>query len=204
MPLSAPSSADRRAEPSNAAAGVQADPAELEVSDLGAIPMGWLTRVGGGLNAVGGLVVFALLVLINVDVLGRFVFNRPISGVPEMVELAIVVIVFLQMPHALGAGRFIRSDELHKSLTRRLPRLGNGLAVVYELAGSLLLAALCAGTVPVLQDAWQHDRYVGNPGVFSAPVWPVQLSIVVGSGLAALIYLRAAQRHLRQALRGNT
>lgn len=167
------------------------------VSSLGAIPSGFLKNLNAWLNALGGLVIFALLLLINSDVLGRFFFNRPIAGVPEIAELAIVVIVFLQIGNAVGSGRFIRSDEFHKMITRRFSRLGNLLAALYELAGAGLIAVLFAGTIPVFLDSWQNDRYMGNPGVFTAPVWPVQLTIVVGSGLTALVFLYAAILRLK-------
>ena len=170
---------------------------EIEVSNLGAIPSGFLTSLTVRLSAIGSLVIFALLLLINYDVLSRFLLDRPVAGVPEVAELAIVVIVFLQVAYAVGSGRFIRSDEFHKLITRRAPRLGNLIAALCELAGAGLVAVLCAGTVPVFLDSWQNDRYMGNPGVFTAPVWPVQLTIIVGSGLTAVIFLYAAFLHLK-------
>lgn len=170
---------------------------EIEISNLGAIPSGFLASLTARLSAAGSLVIFALLLLVNYDVLSRFLFDRPVAGVPEVAELAIVVIVFLQVANAVGSGRFIRSDEFHKLITRRAPRLGNLIAALCELAGAGLVAVLCAGTVPVFLDSWQNDRYMGNPGVFTAPVWPVQLTIVVGSGLTALVFLYAAFLHLK-------
>jgi TRAP-type C4-dicarboxylate transport system permease small subunit len=170
---------------------------EGEISNLGAIPSGFLRTLNAWLNALGGLVIFALLLLINSDVLGRFLFNRPIAGVPEIAELAIVVIVFLQIGNAVGSGRFIRSDEFHKMISRHSPRLGNLLAALYELAGAGLIALLFAGTIPVFLDSWQNGRYMGNPGVFTVPVWPVQLTIIVGSGLTALVFLYAAILRLK-------
>lgn len=170
---------------------------EIEVSNLGAIPSGFLTSLTARLSAIGSLVIFALLLLINYDVLSRFLLDRPVAGVPEVAELAIVVIVFLQVANAVGSGRFIRSDEFHKLITRRAPRLGNLIAALCELAGAGLVAVLCAGTVPVFLDSWQNDRYMGNPGVFTAPVWPVQITIIAGSGLTALVFLYAAFLHLK-------
>ena len=45
-------------------------------------------------NSGGTLLILALLVLINTDIVGRAFFNTPVSGVPEMVRLSIVAIVF--------------------------------------------------------------------------------------------------------------
>ena len=49
------------------------------------------------LNVIGTAGIFLLMLLINADVLGRSLFDRPISGVPEIVSLSIVAIVFLQI-----------------------------------------------------------------------------------------------------------
>lgn len=173
-------------------------PQDLEVSDLGAIPPGLLKQVIAVLSGVGSLVIFLLMILINGDILGRFFLNKPIPGVPEIVELSIVAIVFLQIADSTGAGRFVRSDEIHKRFTKVFPRLGTLLACVFEIAGAGLLAVLAYGTFPLFIEAWNDNLYAGHPGVFTAPTWPVQLTIVVGSGLTALVFVYAAWRHFVQ------
>ena len=59
-----------------------------------------IDRITMGLNVLGTLLIVALMILINSDVIGRQVFLSPISGVPEMVSLSIVAIVFLQVGQA--------------------------------------------------------------------------------------------------------
>lgn len=49
-------------------------------------------------NALGTLVVLALVVILNLDVIARSVFSEPIPGVYEMVQFSVVMIVFLQLP----------------------------------------------------------------------------------------------------------
>ena len=73
-------------------------------------------------NVCGSLLIFALMVLIVVDVLGRNLAGAPLPGVPEMVALSIVAIVFLQSPQTLRAGRMPRSEALLSVLERRAPR----------------------------------------------------------------------------------
>ena len=73
------------------------------------------------------------MLLIACDVLGRNLFGRPISGVPELVSLTIVAIVFLQAPQALKAGRMTRSDALAKVLEARAPRLSAAVNTLFDL-----------------------------------------------------------------------
>ena len=57
------------------------------------------------LNAIGTAWIFVLMLAINADVFSRFLFNAPISGVPLVVEMSIIAIVFLQITAALRGGR---------------------------------------------------------------------------------------------------
>ena len=121
-----------------------------EVSDTAdprspAAPPGWRPwTLGGlveGLNAVGTLCIFAVMILINLDILGRFAFSSPVPGVKEMVELSIVGIVFLQLPHTLRVGRIMRSDAAFNQLLARFPRVAHVLSALYNLTGALFAAA---------------------------------------------------------------
>ena len=85
------------------------------------------------LNTAGGVLIFAIIVMINLDVFSRFLFNHPIDGVTELVELSIVAIVFLQLSDAVRNGRLTRSDSLYKRLCDRNPKLGHLFGIVFEM-----------------------------------------------------------------------
>ncbi len=155
-------------------------------------------RAVEGLNAVGTVWIFALMVLINADVFGRFLFASPVRGVPELVEMSIVGIVFLQLAHTLRVGRVTRSEAFFERLARRLPRLGHALGALYNLTGAALFAFILWGSVPRMIRAWTDGHYVGNQGIFTAPVWPIKAIIVVGSAALIAQFLLLAWRELRQ------
>src|SRR5690606_9515711 len=56
-----------------------------------------IDRVTQFLNVIGTLLIVAIMVLVNVDVIGRGAFDAPVAGVPELVSMSIVAIVFLQI-----------------------------------------------------------------------------------------------------------
>ena len=62
------------------------------------------------LNIAGTLLIVGVMILVNSDVIGRGMFNAPISGVPEIVSMSIVAIVFLQVAQAFRKGRLTRSE----------------------------------------------------------------------------------------------
>ena len=103
------------------------------------------SSLAAGLNSIGTAWIFALMVLINVDVLSRYLFNAPIQGVAEVVELSIVGIVFLQISDAVRAGRLTRSDGLYRQILMRRPIVGYALGALFDLAGAVFFACILLG-----------------------------------------------------------
>jgi len=154
-------------------------------------------------NVCGSLLIFALMALIVVDVLGRNLAGAPLPGVPEMVALSIVAIVFLQSPQTLRAGRMPRSEALLSVLARRAPTASTWLLDLHDLAGLATAAIVCHASWPPLVKAWSRDTFVGAVGDFTAPVWPVKATIVVGAALLAMQFAaRIARRHLAGTVKG--
>ena len=169
-------------------------------------PRGWRPWTFGGLveglNAVGTLCIFAVMILINADIFGRFAFSSPVPGVKEMVELSIVGIVFLQLPHTLRVGRITRSDAAFNQLRSRLPRVAHVLSALYNLTGVLLAALIVYGSVPRFASAWSDNHYIGNQGIFVAPVWPVRLIVVIGCTCLAVQFALFLWRDIRRIREG--
>jgi len=152
-----------------------------------------------GLNSVGTLWIFALMIVISIDVIGRTAFNSPLPGVLELVRLSIVGIVFIQLGHTLRAGRVTRADNLIHILQRRLPRLGFGLQALFELAGTALFVVLFRASLPLFLRSWASGEYAGIEGYVTYPIWPVRLIILIGSVCAGLQFLLFAWRDLMAA-----
>ncbi|WP_136659968.1 TRAP transporter small permease subunit [Nitratireductor sp. XY-223] len=156
-----------------------------------------IDRLTMALNVLGTLLILALMVLINSDVIGRGVFLSPVSGVPELVSMSIVAIVFLQVGQAFRMGRFTRTDALINVLEKRAPRIRAGLELVYSAAGFFIIGALLNASYPLFIKAWDRNTFVGTVGDFIAPIWPVKLVILIGC--AALI-LQLAMSAIRSAI----
>jgi len=150
------------------------------------------------MNSIGTAWVFVLLVIINLDIGGRALFNHPVRGVPEIVALSIVACVFLQIAHTLKVGRLTRSDILLNWLQFRYPALKHILEALYYLIGGCLMAVLLKASIPFFNKAWTIDEYVGAQGDFMAPVWPVKLIILIGCAAGAIQFLLMAIDSLKQ------
>lgn len=152
------------------------------------------------LAVVGSVWIFVIMILINLDVFGRAALGRPIDGVPEMVSLSIVGIVFLQLAHTLRKRRFISSDMLLTRLRKSRPNMAQALEGLYLLFGALTFAVITYYIGPKFADAWQEGTYVGGLGRFTAPIWPILLLILIGSTLTAVQSLFDAIQHILAAL----
>ncbi len=172
------------------------DEGEPEASALG---FGF-HRLTGVMNAVGTVWIFALMVLINADVIGREAFATPVRGVTELVSLSIVGIVFLQLAHTLWSGRMTRSDALLNRLRRARPGLAAALEALYHATGAVLFAVLFWASLPYLRKAIDIGEYVGALGDFTAPTWPVRAIILIGSAATAITFALLAWRDLRRSL----
>ena len=150
-----------------------------------------------GLNSVGTAWIFALMVIINVDVLSRYLFNAPIQGVAEIVELSIVGIVFLQISDAVRAGRLTRSDGLFQQIVKRRPVLGHSMGAVFDLAGTMFFIFILFGAIPRLIEAYERGYFAGNEGLFVVPVWPIRLILVIGCIVVATQFALLAWRNLQ-------
>lgn len=151
----------------------------------------WLSFEGllSGLNSVGTLWIFALMLAVNADVAGRTLFNSPVPGVPEFGRLSIVGIIFLQLAHTLRSGRLTRADGLLRSAQRRWPRFAAGIEAAFCAAGVALFAVLVYGSYRPFLRSWASGEYAGVEGYVTFPTWPVRLVIVVGCALAGLQFL---------------
>jgi len=159
----------------------------------------WLGRASSGLAVAGTLGTLAIMTIINLDVGGRHFLGKPFPATAEIVSAGIVSIVFLQLAHAVGEGRSIRSDMLIGRLRRRSPRWADGLDAAHHLAGAAMLAVLVRYVWPKAAEAAANGETVGLYGILQLPAWPFAVCVVAGAVLAALQFLLLAAAHARAA-----
>lgn len=158
-----------------------------------------LALLTAALNTVGTVWILALMLLIVSDIAMRNIANAPIAGVPEMVSFSIVGIVFLQLAHALRSGALTRSEILLDALATRAPGLRRALLALFHLAGAAILAVALWRFWPSLVSAWTFPQrnFMGSPGVFTLPRWPLFALMCLGMAATVLQFLALAWAALR-------
>jgi TRAP-type C4-dicarboxylate transport system permease small subunit len=147
-------------------------------------------------NTIGSLLIFAMTFAVVADVIGRYAFNAPINGTAEMVTIAVVAILYLQLSYTLRSGRMTRSYAFFARMAARHPAFGDVLGLLYNIAGACLAAAIVSGGWAKWLTAWREDFYIGVVDVFTFPEWPLLLIIVVGCALTGLQFLVLAAGNL--------
>jgi C4-dicarboxylate transporter DctM subunit len=148
-------------------------------------------------NAAGSGWIFIMMLLLTTDVVCRAAFNAPIKGIPLLIEMSMLVIVFMQLPSAIRADRLTRSDVLLARLLRKNPSVGLPLKAVYDCLGVFLMIIVFWYTLPVFFKVWERNTYDGLEGDFALPTWPFKLLVLVGAIFCAIQFWRAFLDGLR-------
>ncbi len=148
--------------------------------------VGLLTRAGIALSALTLLVALAA---IGYGVAMRYLFNRPIPWVDELVGYLLVAMVMLAAADALRKGEHIAVDIV----TERLGRRGRRVTA----AAGLLAVAVCGAFL--IEEGWgmvAFSRMIGivSTGSLAVPIWLPQLLIPIGGALLLLAALAGLVR----------
>lgn len=146
-----------------------------------------LDRVAIAANAIGTFVVLVLVAVLNYDVVARGAFGAPFHGAFEIVQFSMVLIVFLQLPDVVRVGRLTRSDGFLILVGRRNPALGAWFRRVINLVSAVMMLLIAVAMWPEFVDAWHSGKFFGVPGIFTAPWWPIKLTIFFSAVLCTLL-----------------
>lgn len=150
-------------------------------------------KVVSAMSFIGSSWIMVLMVIIFFDVVGRGVFNRPITGVPEIVKNSIVGLTFLQLAYVLREGRHIRTTLL---LDRVSVRWRNILLAAGNLFGMIIFAIIFYASFNPALKALQMGDFEGN--VLRIPTFPTHFLILLGSLVMTLQYSILLFQNLRR------
>lgn len=155
-----------------------------------------LARIDTGFNFLLSVTsstwIFAIMVLICVDVAMRTFLNSPISGVVEFVSLSVGACVFLQIPSAIAQRRLLRVEMVIEPIERAIPRAAALFNLVCMLAGLFLFWKILVWAWPDFTKAWQTEEFAGTPGAYKIPVWPFKLTLIIGAAFGLIQFVKLA------------
>ena len=145
-----------------------------------------LATVVLALGVAGMAWILVLMVVMNVDIVGRYLFNEPLTGAPEFVTGSVSALVFLLLPQTVLAGRVTQVTLFLDLLRARAPSAALALDRFYLVMGAVVYAGLAWWMFPKMLQAQRSGAFVGAEGIFRFPEWPVFAIICLGALIAAL------------------
>jgi TRAP-type C4-dicarboxylate transport system permease small subunit len=130
---------------------------------------GWKRRVEALLGVAASIILLAMMALTTVDVVARYVFNRPLRGAFEVTELLLLVLIFAGLPLVSFTNEHAVMDFIDRVLGRRALR---GLVGSVELVNALLMFGLAwlvwgkADRIWAYRDATDVLRILYGPFVY--------------------------------------
>jgi TRAP-type C4-dicarboxylate transport system permease small subunit len=129
----------------------------------------WEARADAVLGVAASAILFGMMLLTFVDVVGRYLLNRPVRGGFEITELALLVLIFAGLPLVSRADEHVTMDFIDRLLGPRardlLARAVHGACVAIMFLLTWLMW-LKADRIWAYRDATDVLRIVYGPFVY--------------------------------------
>jgi TRAP-type C4-dicarboxylate transport system permease small subunit len=123
---------------------------------------------------------FILMLIGSFDVIGRYVFNKPIVGTLEISKLLLLGLVVLSWGYTQRENDHVRFEMVVNRLSKRFQRILDFIRHFIELI--LFTALVWQGTVLAVE-YWPTGRYIAHVGI---PIALVQLLVPLGASIMCI------------------
>ncbi len=150
----------------------------------------WRRHADSVLGAAASTILMAMMLLTVVDVVARYVFNRPLAGAFEVTELMLVVLIFAGLPLVTYADEHAVMDFVDRLLGPRAQAVLERAVQLLSAAVMFLLTWLMwlkADRIWAYRDATDVLRIVYGPFVYF-------MALTIGLAGAIHLYKALARR----------
>ena len=129
----------------------------------------WERRFDAALGFAASVILFGMMMITFVDVIGRYVFNRPLQGAFEVTELMLLVLIFAGLPLVSHADEHVTMDFIDHLFKERGRRVLISIAhavVAITLLGLSWLIWVKAGKISGYGDTTDVLRIAVGPFVY--------------------------------------
>jgi TRAP-type C4-dicarboxylate transport system permease small subunit len=141
----------------------------------------WISQADIWLAIVSAIVLAGMMVFVFAGAVLRYVFNAPIAGGNEVLEMASVTAVMLAIPHCAARDLHIRIDLLDGVLGR----VGRALTdILYRVIGVIVLWFLTNSYVARCLEAVEFED---TTNMLDIPIWPFYGLVAFGMGAYGVI-----------------
>ncbi|EPX82274.1 TRAP transporter small permease [Salipiger mucosus] len=162
-------------------------------------------RAGDICLAISAVVILFLAVVGSADVLGTYLFLKPVPVARELSAELLVLLIFGALPRVERMRRHIEVDLVMERMPGLLQRLSRVLALATGLAVFLVLAQ---GALAMATESYEYGEFAA--AVIRFPVWPIKVVFAAMVVTSVAEYLRqivvaiSTIRHPTRATEGGT
>jgi TRAP-type C4-dicarboxylate transport system permease small subunit len=143
----------------------------------------WERKADAVLGIAASALLLCLMLVTFVDVVARYLFNRPIRGAFELTELILLVLIFAGLPLVSHADEHVTMDFIDRMLPAR------AVPVLIRVAHGLVAAVFFFLTWQVLIKAGRIAGYGDTTDVLRIPVGPFVYFMAAMIGLTGLVHV---------------
>jgi TRAP-type C4-dicarboxylate transport system permease small subunit len=148
-------------------------------------------RVARFFDLVAGLLLAAMVVVTCIDVVGRYLFNRPMKGAFELTEVLMAALIFAALPAITARREHIAVDLLDRYFSRRAAQVRSA---VIELGSALVVGALAYIFFEQAKQTYADGLYTQALQISLAPI----VFFAMGAlGVAAILHLLVFKREVK-------
>jgi TRAP-type C4-dicarboxylate transport system permease small subunit len=140
-------------------------------------------RLEVALGVASATVLFSMMMVTAIDVIGRYLFNRPLPGGFEMTEMMLAALIYCGLPLVSKRREHIVIDTFDTFMSRAVKRALDAFADV------VCFVTLSGIGVLIFQRAARVADYGDTTNVLKLPLAPVAYLMGVMIVVAALIHL---------------
>lgn len=133
---------------------------------------------------IGALALAIMAFALGVAIISRYVFDRPIPGVYDIVQLSMIWVVFLSLAYTQRMGHHIQIELI---TSRVSPRARTIMRLATHLVCFLFFLIMSWQTGLAAWESFQIGEYW--PGLLRTPIYPSKMALFVGVALLTLRFL---------------
>ena len=143
----------------------------------------WAQRFEGVLGIAAAAVLLAMMLVTAVDVIGRYLFNKPLAGGFELTEMMLAALIYFGLPLVSKRREHIVIDTFDAFMSRSAKRV---LDVVADVVCFLTLSGV--GFL-IFRRAARVAEYGDTTSVLKLPLAPLAYAMGTMIVITALIHL---------------
>lgn len=156
-------------------------------------PQGFLRRAVEVWALCGGLLLFAIALMISYSSAASWLVSKPLPGDVELVEMLTAISVFMFLPYCQLTGANVTADLFTAKASKRTKALLTLLGAVVALGFSVLLLWR------MFEGLLDYRQYVETTTILRIPIWYAYVPALASLALLAA----AAAVSVHDALRGS-